>query len=113
MIPDGNYLRYYDDLMDNSIMKARLYQDSEPDKAMDALRDAYCYAVEFDRLFMEKPIIRKFTSPYFNLLEFDSADLLVYGPLEENKRIDQLKWWLSGEIFAPLSDREDFKALFD
>jgi len=44
-------------------------------------------------------------------LSFDSADLLVYGSLEDNKRIDNFKWWLSGNCFDVIRERYDFQQL--
>lgn len=113
MFPSGEYNRYYDDLRDISIYKAQIYQFEQPEKAVAALQEARRYAVIFDDLFMRTPVSRLYNSPYFHMLAFDSADLLVYGPLEENLRMDQFKWWLSGECFHLLRGRDDFKLLAD
>lgn len=113
MIPSGEYNRYYDDLMDIAIYKAQRYSYTEPQKAIEELKKARAYAEIFDDLFMRAPTAIPFNSPYFSLLDYDSADLLVYGPLEENKRIDNLKWWLSGRCFDSIREYSDFKELLN
>lgn len=111
MIPSGEYNRYYDDLIDISIYKAQIYAYSDPQNAIEELKKAFEYAKTFDKLFMHDPTVISFNSPYFNLLSFDSADLLVYGPLEDNKRVDNFKWWLSGKCFDTLRENSDFQQL--
>ena len=111
MIPSGEYNRYYDDLIDIAIYKAQIYAFSNPQKAIEELKKARDYAVTFDNLFMLEPTAISYNSPYFDLLSFDSADLLVYGSLEDNKRIDNFKWWLSGKCFDVIRERYDFQQL--
>jgi len=111
MIPSGEYNRYYDDLIDIAIYKAQIYAHTNPSKAIEELEKAREYAVMFDNIFMHTPTAVSYNSPYFNLLSFDSADLLIYGPLEENKRIDNFKWWLSGKCFDVIRERSDFQQL--
>ena len=111
MIPSGEYNRYYDDLIDIAIYKAQIYAFTDPKKAIKELEKARDYAVTFDKLFMLKPTVISYNSPYFNLLSFDSADLLVYGSLEDNKRIDRFKWWLSGKCFDAIRELCEFQQL--
>ena len=111
MIPSGEYNRYYDDLIDIAIHKAQIYANTDPQKAIQELKKARDYAVTFDNLFMIKPTVISYNSPYFDLLSFDSTDLLVYGSLEDNKRIDNFKWWLSGNCFDVIRERYDFQQL--
>ena len=92
------------------IEKRRAYQ-REYYKNYRKGKKALEYAVTFDNMFMLTPTAISYNSPYFNLLNYDSADLLVYGPLEENKRIDNFKWWLSGKCFDVISERNDFQLL--
>ena len=111
MIPSGEYNRYYDDLIDIAIYKAQIYASVNPQKAIEELKKAHDYAVTFDNLFMLKPTAVSYNSPYFDLLSFDSADLLVYGALEDNKRIDNFKWWLSGKCFDAIRELSEFQQL--
>lgn len=111
MIPSGEYNRYYDDLIDIAIYKAQIYAFTDPQKAIEELEKARDYAVTFDKLFMLTPTAISYNSPYFNLLIFDSADLLVYGPLENNRRIDNFKWWLSGKCFDMIRELSEFQQL--
>ena len=111
LIPSGEYNRYYDDLMSISIYKAQIYADINPQNAIKELKKADLYAQPFDELFMRAPSVVPYNSPYFNLLSYNSADLLVYGPLEDNKRIDNFKWWLSGKCFDSVRVLSDFQEL--
>ena len=111
MIPDENYLSYYDYKLDIAVYKAQILQHADPEKAITSLLDAKRYALEFDSLFMDEPVTCPFTSPYFDRLEYSSEVFFEKGTLVEEKRIEVFKWWLSGECFAPLCDREDFKVL--
>ena len=77
------------------------------------LKKARTYAEIFDDLFMHAPTTVPYNSPYFDLLDFDSTDLLVYGPLEENKRIDIFKWWMSGKCFDALRENSEFQKLLN
>ncbi len=113
MIPSEEYNRYYDDLIDIAIYKAQIYSYTDPGKAIAELKKAREFAKIFDDLFMQAPTVIPFNTPYFNLLSFNSSDLLVYGPLEDNKRIDRFKWWLSGKCFDVISERSDFKELLN
>ena len=113
MFPTEEYNRYYDDLMDIAIYTAIIYSCTDPQKAIRELKKAREYAEIFDDLFMHAPTAVPYNSPYFDLLEYDSADLLVYGPLEENKRIDNFKWWLSGRCFDAIREQDDFIKLLN
>ncbi|MBQ7931862.1 MAG: hypothetical protein IJ334_12710 [Clostridia bacterium] len=108
LIPDGNYLRYLDTLKDLAVAHAKLLQDTDPDSAIESLTKARQYAEEFDRLFMNHPVCRPFTSPFFDRLSFDSAELLVYGPLKDNLRTDDFRSMVTPQTFPALRDREDF-----
>ena len=93
--------------------KAQIYAETNPKKAIEELKKAREYAQTFDALFMQAPTVLPFDSPYLNLLDFDSADLLIYGPLENNLRIDNFKWWISGKCFDVIRDRSDFQELLN
>lgn len=113
MFPTEEYNRYYDDLMDIAIHKAQIYSNTDHQKAIQELKNARAYAETFDDLFMHVPTAVPYNSPYFDLLDYDSADLLVYGPLEENKRTDNFKWWLSGRCFDAIRGLDDFSELLN
>ena len=111
MFPDNAYNRYYDELFLIYIYKAIIYANHSPQKAADALKQARCCAKTFDDLFMKEPTAVPYHSPFFYLLRYDSKDLLLYGPLDENRLIDRFKWWLSGACFDVIRERKDFKEL--
>ncbi len=111
--PSGEYNSYYDDLYLIYIERAVTLARKNPEKAIEALKTARRYAETLDDLFMREPTAIPYNSPFFDLLHFDSADLLIYGPLEENRRIDNFSWWLSGKCFDPIRDREDFQKLLN
>ena len=111
MFPSGEYNRYYDDLMDIAVFKALKYAYTDPQKTIEELKKAREYAKTFDDLFMHTPTTVPYNSPYFDLLDYDSADMLVYGPLEENKRMDNFNWWLTAVHFDALRERSDFQEL--
>ena len=98
-------------MIDIAIYKAQIYAFTDPQKAIKELEKARDYAVTFDKLFMLTPTTIPYNSPYFNLLSFDSADLLVYGSLEDTKRIDNFKWWLSGKCFDVIRELSEFQQL--
>ena len=108
LIPDGNYLRYLDTLKDLTVTRAKLLQYTDPDSAIESLTEARQYAEEFDRLYMNHPVCRPFTSPFFDRLSFDSADLLVYGPLKDNLRTDDFRSMVTPQTVPALRDRVDF-----
>jgi len=111
MFPGEAYHRYYDELFLIYIYKAIIYANHAPEKAAETLQQARNYAQAFDALFMREPTAVPYRSPFFHLLKYDSADLLLYGPLEENRLTDSFRWWLSGVCFDGIREREDFRAL--
>lgn len=113
MFPENEYNRYYDELFLIYIYKAIILAYREPPKAIEALKQARAYAEAFDRTFMDIPVNVPYHSPFFDMLTFDSADLLIYGSLEENKRIGNYRWWLSGPCFDVIRDRNDFQELLN
>ena len=89
-------------------IEQRVFLTTDPDSAIESLTEARQYAEEFDRLYMNHPVCRPFTSPFFDRLSFDSADLLVYGPLKDNLRTDDFRSMVTPQTFPALRDREDF-----
>ncbi len=111
--PTGDYNILYDQMMIISIYKAIIYQYEDKEKALTALKNARKYAARFDSLFMGNPARVKFNSPFLSLLEFDSQELVTYGPREENKRIDIFRSWLDGACFDTLREYEGFVQLYN
>ncbi len=111
--PSGEYNFYYDDLYLIYIERAVTLARKNPEKAIESLKTARRYAETLDDLFMRAPTAVPYNSPFFDLLRFDSADLLIYGPLEENRRTDNFSWWLSGKCFDPIRERKDFQELLN
>lgn len=111
--PTGNFNRFYDEMMIISIYKAIIYQYEDKEKALNSLKDAKKYAACFDRLFMDKPSKIKYDTPYLDKLEFDTQELVIIGPREENKRIDIFRSWLDGTCFDTLREHIGFKSLYN
>ena len=97
--------------METNPKEIELNFDSSSGQDLEELEKARDYAVTFDNLFMLEPTAISYHSPYFDLLSFDSADLLVYGSLEDNKRIDNFKWLLSGKCFDIIREYSEFQQL--
>lgn len=114
MFPSGEYNHYYEDLFMIHIFKAQNFADHDPEKAVEALKQARLCAKYYDNQFVNAPSELPYHSPYFDLLSFDSSNpLLVYGPLTENKLIDHFEWWLSAVHFDTLRERSDFQSLLN
>lgn len=108
LIPDGNYLYYNCFLADNYLCRARIFAGKhEPEKAIEALKNARRYAAAYDD-FMRNNTVYRFTSPFFNKVEYNTADICRSGTTtQEEDVIDAL----GRAAFDSLRDREDFKVL--
>ncbi|MBR6507318.1 MAG: helix-turn-helix transcriptional regulator [Clostridia bacterium] len=108
IIPDGNYLYYNTFLVDNYVSRAVFYmRDNETEKAMDALKTAHKFAIDYDSFLSDHQTYR-FTSPFLNAEERNTADICRSGTsTHKEDLIERVK--RSG--FDALKDREDFKAL--
>lgn len=111
--PLRDYNRFYDEMMLISIYKAIIYQYEDKEKALKSLTDAKKYAVCFDKLFMGKPSKVKYNTPYMDKLAFDTKELVIEGPPEENMRIDIFRSWLDGNCFDTLREYTGFKSLYN
>lgn len=108
LIPDGNYLYYNAFLADNHINRARIFaRNKEPEKAIEALKTAHGYAVAYDE-FMRKNTVYRFTSPFFNKVEHNTADICRSGTTTQEEDFIEA---LGRTDFDSLRDLEDFKAL--
>ena len=110
LIPDGNYLYYNCFLADNYLCRARIFAGKqEPENAIESLKEARRYAVAYDT-FMLNNTVYHFTSPIFNKVEHNTADICRSGTTtQEEDFIDAL----GRTAFDSLRNREDFKALLD
>ena len=110
LIPDGNYLYYNCFLADNYLCRARIFAGKqEPENAIESLKEARRYAVAYDT-FMLNNTVYHFTSPFFNKVEHNTADICRSGTTtQEEDFIDAL----GRTAFDSLRNREDFKALLD
>ncbi len=108
LIPDENYLYYNCFLAENYLCRARIFAGKQkPEKAIEALKKARRYAVAYDN-FMLNNTVYHFTSPFFDKVEHNTADICRSGTTtQEEDFIDAL----GRPAFDSLRDREDFKDL--
>jgi len=108
LIPDGNYLYYNCFLADNYLCRARIFAGKQkPEKAIETLKEARRYAVAYDN-FMLNNTVYHFTSPFFDKVEYNTADICRSGTTtQEEDFIDAL----GRPAFDSLRDRDDFKDL--
>jgi len=108
IIPDGNYLYYNTFLVDNYVSRAVFYmRDNETEKAMDALKKARKFAIDYDSFLNDHQTYR-FTSPFLSAEERNTADICRSGTSTHKEDfIERVK--RSG--FDALKDREDFQEL--
>ena len=108
VIPDGNYLYYNTFLVDNYVARAVFYvRDNELEKAMDALKKAQKFAIDYDS-FLNDHETYCFTSPFLNAEEHKTADICRSGT---STRKEDFIDFVKRSGFDALKDREDFQAL--
>jgi len=108
LIPDENYLYYNAFLAENYLCRARIYtQKNEPEKAIEALKTARSYAVAYDE-FMKNNTVYYFTSPFFNKVRYNTADICRSGSTTQEEDLLEA---MGRTAFDPLRDREDFRSL--
>ncbi len=108
IIPDGNYLYYNTFLVDNYVSRAVFHmRDNETEKAMEALKKARKFAIDYDSFLNDHETYR-FTSPFLSAEERNTADICRSGTSTHKEDfIERVK--RSG--FDVLKDREDFQEL--
>ena len=108
IIPDGNYLYYNTFLVDNYVARAVFYvRDNELEKAMDALKKAEKFAIDYDSFLNDHETYR-FTSPFLSAEEHKTADICRSGT---STRKEDFIDFVKRSGFDALKDREDFQAL--
>ena len=109
VIPDGNYLYYNTFLVDNYVARAVFYvRDNELEKAMDALKKAQKFAIDYDSFLNDHETYR-FTSPFLSAEEHKTADICRSGT---STRKEDFMDFVKRSGFDALKDREDFQAFF-
>lgn len=109
IIIDENYLGYSDVLSNNYLAKAKLYiKVNEFDKAIEALKKAKYYALEYDKLMKNDSY--KYTSPFLNRIIVKTKDICSSSPLFlYDGFIDDIQ----GDIFNPIKEKTEYKKLFE
>ncbi len=108
LIPDGNYLYYNTFLVDNYVARAVFYmRDNDAEKAMDALKKAQKFAIDYDA-FINNNTSYRFTSPLLNAVEYDTANICRTGT---STRKEDFIEFVKRSGFDALRNREDFQAL--
>ncbi len=110
MIPDGNYFEFHAPMCNLNLRKARIAMTrGDHDLAAECLKSSAFHARAYDELTIYSRGEYRFTAPLFDRLVFDSS--------QEAKCpgtwFDDVKENCKNEIFAPLFDREDFKAILE
>lgn len=109
LIPDQNYLYYHCFLADNYRRRASLYVSSgQNEAAVACLQKSLEYALAYDRFISETKTYR-FTSPFFDQVEYDTADICRTGTATQ---VDDFYKAIEQPCFDPLRNREDFAALY-
>lgn len=108
LFPDGNFQYFHSTLQYNCIAKAhRLCIAQQYDNAIEELKKARYHAEEMTKVDQQTTV--KFTSPLFNLLEFD------WPPNDSD--VTSLDEFFShiknADCFDPIKEREDFKKLLE
>ncbi len=106
--PDQNYLEFHIHLAESAYRKAKIYvSNAMYPEAVEALKAYKTHSILADRAEVHEEEL-KYTSPYFNLLE-----LKPFVPTEHDfpSYEETFEIEIRNDCFAPLSDRDDFKAL--
>ncbi len=82
-------------------------RDNEAEKAMDALKKAQKFAIDYDA-FINNNTSYRFTSPFLNAVEYDTANICRTGT---STRKEDFIEFVKRSGFDALRNREDFQAL--
>lgn len=110
MIPDGNYFEFHHPMCNLNLRKARIaMKRGDHDLAVECLRSSAYHARAYDEFTIHSRREYCLTAPLFDRIVFDSRKEAkcpgtVLGDLKENCKT---------KIFAPLFEREDFKAILE
>jgi len=109
MFPDGNYLYFHGYLSCTKRQLAKLYaKNGEYNLAVQMLLEAKAHA-EQDNIIEKNPKTYRFTSPFFDRTEFNPETFVHTG---DDSSLTAFYEALEDKVFAPIRDREDFRALF-
>lgn len=113
VFPDGNYLLYHDSVAEAHYEKAAMFaRDGKYDEAMEELKKSVYHIKEYDKIdFVGNTEVYHYTTPLFDRLTVDSSKFFRSG---EWQSIDSYRQRLRvKDVFNPLREREDFKALLE
>lgn len=112
VIPDGNYL---DDLYCMYCYEMgrakKAVEENRSDDAVQSLVNAKTYAVAKDRIEYDEPGEYRYTAPLFDKIVTDTRTHLHTNDRPVLPAF--IKILQEADIYSPLRDREDFKALFE
>lgn len=110
IFPDGDYLEFHCNLLELAYKKARIYtQKGLYREAIAALGEYKEHSIYADLADCPNEEIR-YTSPYLDLLKISPSEPDEYYNLTYRKAFTIQ---IQDEVFAPLRDYDDFKALFE
>ena len=120
IIHDGNYVGYARGLSENAGKQAQLLiETGEYERAVEKLRDQIEYDEQWNRIICAAaedpesylpytvPVLDRWGEGAGDLIDREEANLLA----GRNRRKDRAEFLKTALLFAPLRDREDFKAL--
>ena len=113
VFPDGNYLLYHGDVADAHYEKATmLAADGKYDEAMEELKKSAYHVKEYDKLdYVGNTEVYHYTTPLFDRLTVDTSKFFRSG---EGTKADSFRNRLRiKDIWNPIREREDFKALLE
>ncbi len=110
MIPDGNYVEHHHPMCNLNLRKARIAMSrGDHDLAAEYLKVSAYHAKSYDEICIDKRGEYRYTAPLFDCIVFDSRQ----EPKAPGTVLDDFKENCKKEIFAPLFEREDFKAILE
>ena len=110
MIPDGNYLEHHHPMCNLNLRKARIAMSrGDHDLALECLKASAYHAKAYDEICIDKRGEYRYTAPLFDRIVFDSR----LEPMCSGTVLGDVKENCKKEMFAPLFEREDFKAILE
>lgn len=107
-IPDKNYQEFLDTLYYINIIKAKkLIKLNKYEESIECLKKAKNYALEYDKCIANDKLV--YTGPFFDKFEILTSNLMETGA---GTTIEWFMEQLETDIFKPICDREEFKALY-
>jgi len=110
IIPDGNYIEYHHPMCNLNLRKAKVAMSrGDHDLAVECLKASAFHAKSYDEIVIHARGKYCYTAPLLDRIVFDSQQ----EPKCSGTVLEDVKENCKKEIFAPLFEREDFKAILE